>query len=1387
MRLLHIVFYICLCILGVQSSFAADNKKQNCANGYKLHSRNISTADGLTSNAINEMVQDTEGYIWMATNNGLSRYDGYVAVNYSSVACDDEHHLHARIGRIYHDPSDNLLWLNTATYQIACYDLAHARFTDWSGGSDCYKQFNKMMLTRQGMVLYGAGLGARLSHKESDGRFSMTEWTRSNGSLPNDDVLMVVEDSLGNVWLPTKRGISVNGTIVDSTHCIIAAAAGKEAFFLTNEGEVLVYDNKQLKKTFAIPSTIGRPRKVNTSFLWQGLWMQFTPDGTYAIDLKQGITSKPQQWQVADGLNQSTCDGYHFIGTRKGELWIFPETGTPQRLDLIANAQLTTYKGWLFHVVKDRSGRLFIATYGAGLYVYDTANGSLTNYTANDRLPLIGSNYLMSAMTDRQGNIWLATETAGTYCITVVDSETANFTNLDTDNQGEWSNTISTLTLQKDGRLFIGMRDGHTFTATSGNTAINAIGDRHKVAVKAYLIDSKGREWIGTWGNGLTVDGKHYCTADTINNITSDFIKNIIEGTDGTIWIGTWNSGIVRFNENGKMTQMTQGNINSNRINDIVMGADGTLWAATQDGVLRLAKDGSMTMFNTSNNLFPNDEANDLFIIDDTLWVATSGGVVKCNIGQDANLNILGSYTIEQGLSNNSAMALTKDMQGNIWVGTEDGISRIDKERGTVNSYRFTDSPQGNITSAGCALTTANGNLIFGTADGLLTINPQRFSNGEARPLIITNMTVNGTAHLSDRPTEMEYDQNKLTFFFSCFEYSNLQRPMFQYYLEGSEKEWQNTTTQNRAAYNNLRPGRYTFHVRTLDTTGQWQQAVTYSFTIMQPWYNRWWAWMIYIATALLAGFYVYGNWRERFELHQQMAMERQLSELRQNLFTNITHEFRTPLAIIKGAVDKLAEDGSNKVARHTAQRATNRMLRMVNQFMEFRKIRTGNLRLQVEEGDLAMFIRDIVNDLWIIANQKSQQLTFIPTERHMTATFDMEMVETMVYNLISNAIKYTPERGDINVRLRKADDTFVLTVEDSGPGIDRDKQESLFKPFMNGYAARGGMGIGLYTTHEMAKTHKGSLSYNRISEAGGSKFTLRLPATDVYSEKDYRDTPLAAIETKERSESTGEPLSEILPEALNDKVVAIIEDDADMMEQIKTEVGVYFKIECYASGQAAIDGIVASKPSLVICDVMLPDMDGYDIVSRLKNDSNTSSLPIIMLTALNDETHQIRAYKAGADDYMVKPCNFRLLIARAMQLMKWSLTAAKQKTDRDSSETKTPQPSLIDNRLDKLFLEKLEKYTNQNLSNETFNIDRLAEMMNMGRTKFYGKVKELTGMSPNKYLQEARMRRAGELLLEGKYTISEVSYKVGIQDPSYFNKVFKAHFGVVPSKYGRS
>lgn len=1382
---------------------------------FNLNSRRISVQDGLSGNTINELVQDEEGFIWMATNNGLTRYDGYATVNYTSLSSDPKLKLEARIGRIVSDPRSHLLWMRTATYMNACYDLSTSRFVDWTGMGEQNRQFNKFFLSPsgRGMFFYGNSQGVRQS--EHDGNhFRLTDYNSHQGSMPSDDVLMLLEDSARNVLIPTANGLVLlppKGKpciLLEGMNFVSAATDGQHTYLLSDKGEAVAVDtNGRETMRCQLSSALGPIAKVNVSFVWQGRWLLFTPQGTYSMDVQTGRFERPQQYQLQGGLDQGQCPGYHFVADAGGRLIVFPEQGEAQQMELIPNARFTSNRGRKFHITPDKEGRLFIATYGNGLFVWSPQTGQLRHFTAEDPNPIIRTNYLLYSLCDREGCVWIGSEATGAYCLSVMTGATMNYVLPEPQHQGDWANAVSALVQRRDGIIIIGTREGGIYEYNLQTGTVGRRGERQS-NITGSFVDRDGRLWVSTHGEGLFYNGQQYQKGDSRYPLPENRVDQICQDRLGRIWIGTWDGGLLMTEcpQEGKPLRFRQfltSGMNESRIKALAIDSAGTLYVGTNNGLYLLdtrqksIADLSFRAYNTSNGRFPHDEIFCLHIsADRTLWVGAAGsGVVKCRFGEDGGLHT-DYVTTREGLTNNNVYSIAEDDDGYLWVGTEEGISRINTRTNIVFTYQPSPVIQGNVATERCAIRTRDGRLLFGTNYGVVVITPTPSNHRQERPsqASITDLRINGTSVFEsdelrlkgNKPLRLAHSQNTLSFFFSDFSYNNTQQSLYQYYLEGAEPSWCAMTTDHHADYAELRPGTYVFHLRSLSSANEWQPETTFTVVIRQPWYNTWWAWLLYLLAGALLAVYVYRNWKEKFDLHQQMKLERQLMDFRVQFFTHITHEFRTPLAIIQGAVDKLAQKADDRQALQTAQRSTRRMLKLVGQFLEFRKASTGNLRLRVAEADIVAFVRNLCQDFWPMANQKDQQLVLLPAEREMRVPFDAELVETIVYNLLSNAVKYTPQGGSITVRMRKGE----LVVEDTGPGITPQQQQALFQPFMQGLASQGGMGIGLYTAREMARAHHGTLSYEPAGAMSpaqtGSRFTLMLPSdASAYAADEWADAAEDAAAIRPETADAQELVRQMQPEPINERHVAVIEDDPDMMEQLRTELGTYFRIDSYMDGLQGLEGVQQQLPSLVVCDVMLPSLDGFEVVSRLKSQADTAAIPVILLTALADEDYQLRAYKAGADDFMVKPCNFRLLVARAIQLMQSA--AVRSATPEDVSLAKPPQSSpLLASHADKLFLERLSLLVGQHLSEDDFGIDQLAQMMSMGRTKFFGRVKELTGLSPNKYLMQARMQKAAELLSEGELTVAEVSYRVGIQDPSYFNKCFKAAYGVTSSKYGK-
>lgn len=620
------------------------------------------------------------------------------------------------------------------------------------------------------------------------------------------------------------------------------------------------------------------------------------------------------------------------------------------------------------------------------------------------------------------------------------------------------------------------------------------------------------------------------------------------------------------------------------------------------------------------------------------------------------------------------------------------------------------------------------------------------------------------------REISLPHDKNSLNIHFSNFDYPHIQNAMYQYYLEGIDNTWRPMTSINHTEFSDLNPGSYTLHIRTRIGSNQWSEETLLHITICQPWYNTVWAWCIYLRIICGAGVLYYRSWLRNFELNQQIALENQMSDFRINFFTHISHEFRTPLAIIQSAVEKMMTKGEGYASKNninTLSRGTKRLQRLINQLMEFRKINTGNMKLNVEKGEIIGFVRAIFNDLYTVAKQKDVTMNFTPWTSNHEMLFDQEKVKTIVYNLLSNAVKYTPDKGIISVKLYLENNIVFFSVEDNGPGIKPEREADLFKPFMHGYASKGGMGIGLYTAHQMAEIHKGSLTYERSLDLGGSRFCLALPndagkyqPEDIIEKKALDDHSI----DKDEIEMI---VKEMTPKAINNVTVMVIEDDPDMLDQIKSELSVYFHVETFMNGKTGYENIRKIKPALLISDIQLPEM----IARALQ-------FVAMELKAKQQAEEKAQQEKALGQETTLKE---NAPLEKAEQSSCGEVILVKP-----VKELKKNEPTLLMSTLDKKFKDKLEAIVAQHIGDNNFNVDRLAELLSLGRTTVYNRTKSIMGVSPNIYIQNERLRIAAKLLLEGEYTVSEISEKVGFSDSTYFYKCFKNKFGIAPSKYGK-
>lgn len=561
------------------------------------------------------------------------------------------------------------------------------------------------------------------------------------------------------------------------------------------------------------------------------------------------------------------------------------------------------------------------------------------------------------------------------------------------------------------------------------------------------------------------------------------------------------------------------------------------------------------------------------------------------------------------------------------------------------------------------------------------------------------------------------------------------------------------------------------------------------NIVITPPFWETTWAYLFYFLVVVIVLYVAFCLIRNFNNLRNRIQVETQLTEYKLMFFTNISHEFRTPLTMIQGALEKI--ESLNKIPKEMVypiqlmNKSTNRMLRLINQLLEFRKMQNNKLSLMLEETDVMVFFYDIYRSFKETADDKLIDFHFAPSTSSYKMFVDQSKLDKIVYNLLSNALKYTPKGGKVVFAIIVNEEVgkLFISVSDNGVGIPKEKQGELFSRFMQSGFSHNSVGIGLHLTYELVNVHKGSISFDE-NEGGGSVFTVILPLdSSVYGKNDFLVSSILQEESFVHEQCDTYLTvnhDSVTPDPLNKKRILIIEDDGDVRKFLETELGIYFEIISEPDGLSGLQKAQSFEVDLIICDVLMPGMNGFDVTRKLKRDFETSHIPIILLTAMSTSENKLEGVESGADAYITKPFSSRLLLARIFQLIE-QREKLKRKFSNDPAMT---SQALCSTELDRKFGEKLQTILEKQLDNPEFTIEDFASAVGVSRAAFFRKVKGVTGYTPNEYMRILRMKRAMELLQEGIYNVSEIAYKVGMNDPLYFSKCFKSHFGAPPSAY---
>ena len=1338
----------------------------------------VTVEDGLSQSTIFCFAQDSKGYIWIGSRDGLNRFDSREIKVYKQVPNDPASLSNNVVNALLYD-SRNRLWVGTY-HGLNLYQPKKNNFQHFASGE------------------------------------------KNDSSLTNDNVNCIFEDQDKNIWVGTREGLNLIISIkpLKIIHFYHGNNSGTS---LTDNYVRSIYQDKTGEIWIGTLNGISRMKNVgNNKYLFTN----------YFHD-ELNLNSLSDNWinVVTEGDNETI-----WIGTEKGGLNIFERKTNA----FINHSNYTKFDQYLniFKSVddavrvisKDKDEHLWLGTL-SGLYNYNPFSRNIRKYSSSpDNPSSLSDNSIRSIFIDRDGSFWIGTYYGGVNFYSPISKQFDHFKQFGKNSPLRFK-MASALFEDYHHNLWLSIDGGGIIFWDKKNNSFEYY--RHKASdpytlshnnVKCIYPDGTKGLWIGTF-NGLNYFSfatkkftRYYY--DGNNSIPNDRVYDIKRDVNGDLWIATNGGGLCKFNERENKFETFHSvlndttTINSDFLTCLYIDSNDLLWTGSSIGLNVRLKNG---MFHRFVNSKGGGESIDgkfiLFVYEDKqkhIWVGTRGNGLYLFNKQNWDYTI---FTTNEGLPGNNIYGMLEDQRGYLWLSTDNGISRFDYQKREFKNYQKSDGIICKEFNYNSYLKDASGYMYFGGYNGIVIFHPDSIeTNKSVPPLVFTKLKLfNNELKIDDDRKEFtfRYNQNVFSIEFAILNYINSAKNQYAYMLQGFETNW-NYVSKPVATYMNMPPGRYTFLAKGANNDGIWNDnPITIHIRILPPPWKTWWAYLSYalILCLALAGFVYFTRMRLRLEQNLYLGQlenkkQDELYQAKLRFFTNVSHEIRTPLTLIIGPVesliDKLRHDIDIQKQLQIIGANSKRLLRLINQLLDFRKIETGNVKLKVAEGNFVKFVNEIILAFNEYVRLKKVNLTFRCSQPVIKLWYDRDELEKVLFNLLSNAFKFTPENGIICITLGIHDEQHViLTVEDSGTGIPAEHIDKIFDRFYqveNSGLADYGFGIGLSLSKGIIDLHKGKIKVESIESSenkpGKTVFTIILPMgkdhfnTDEIVD-DYKTSEQIESYINLEKDEIGQLktiIGETPLEGHNEKQYSllIVEDNPDIRAYLAGNLDNNYSIIEAPDGEKGWELASETLPDLIISDVVMPVMDGLELTNRIKTDERTSHIPVILLTARNTLVNQLEGLETGADEYVTKPFNINVLELRVKNLL-----AARDKMRAKFSRIITLEPTNTPiSSPEEKFLKRLLEIIDKNIALPEFSVPMLVDELGMSRPVLFRKLKALTDMSVIDLIRTTRLKKAAMLLKQKVMTISEVSYAVGFTDSKYFSKAFRQQFGKSPSEF---
>jgi len=1341
----------------------------------KLRFTHLSGEQGLSNSTIEAIFQDSRGFIWIGTRDGLNRYDGHEMLVYRNDPADSSSLSDSYIRSICED-RDHQLWVGTVNglnrlerEKNIFVRYKHRKEDSHSLSNNGITSLLEDQAGRLWVGTYGGGLNLYDEKKQQFRHYS-------SETLKDQRILCLHEDRVGRIWAGTQSGLTL---------------------FLPESGGFTPVTNP------AVTNTSGNSIIAIREDRQGNLWLGTEDDGLYLFD--------PQ----------------HRSFTRYGHSDKEPSS--------LGNNMIKC-------MLVDHQGQLWAGSINGGLNLFQASSGAFFHYTYEPGDGSSLSQRTISALfEDRQGNLWVGTHRGGINIYSPGTEKFALYRREPAPNSLGY-NDVKTFCEDPGGNIWIGtdgggldlyLRGQHTFRHYR-NDPFNdhSLGSN---AVLDVLLDREGELWVSTWGGGLNLfDKTQGGFTRFLNNpadphsISSNFVQKTFEDYTGNLWVATYYGGLNIFDrKQRKFTRLTEDpsgktSLIGKNIVSLLEDKEGRIWIGTDDGGLNCYHQGTRHFTHYFNS---GERMPDLRVLfcdsKGRLWVGQKG-LYFLDVARDS----FRLFTDKGGLSNEFIKGITEDEQGHLWIATSNGLTQLNPETCAYTKYNTGDGLQDLEFEANAVLKAKDGEMYFGGINGFNSFYPGAIrANSFVPPVYITGMQLSnrklspgktGSPLQQDisltKEITLSYRQSTFSLNFAALSFTAPENNQYAYKLDGLDKDWNYVGKENKAVYTNLSPGNYVFRVKASNNDGVWnEEGASLRIIITPPFWRTGW-FISLLAVIGLACLYMFYKFRTRLKMREMEIRKREeIRQVQLQFFTNISHEFRTPLSLILGPLEKMMKEHPQPALNRHYQamhRNAQRLLSLINELMDFGKLESGSLKLGVQRSNLNTFIDELAEEFrdWAIQKEIDFTLGQGAVEK---AWFDRQVLEKIVLNLLHNAFKYTNIGGQISLEVLSSLEGFkpsfggelvlknefrgshyaYIRVADNGIGISATSIHHLFERYYRITESHLGSGIGLAFVKSLALLHKGDI-YVYSERSKGTEILIGIPvAENDYRKEEKRDIAVSGGVRLEgfpyrggqnaygEQESLALNTGAALPPV---ETILLVEDNEELRSFLKESLSPYYQVMVAADGREAIARALEISPSFIISDVIMPGMNGYEFCQAIRQNIDTCHIPFLMLTARTAQSEQVEGLDAGADYYFAKPLNMELLLLTIRNRLEHE-RKLKERYTRDSH---VEAMELVHSERDKEFMTRLLAVIDSQLANPDFDIDYLCQEMGMSRTRLYQKIKSISQQSIGDFIRTLRLKKAIQIMTHEDVSLTEVMTRIGIQTQSYFTKAFKKEFGKTPTQF---